>query len=137
MQAIEMVVFFIAAVIIGSLIIMFFTTLDVGGIFGGIRQMIFPEPPGPTDVVKVSFIKFHEFVYDCWQRCEFGQTFLKCGTVYVKDGTVLSSEELQGIFQKYNFCLDCNVEVKSGTGEIALPAVVRVECGGGRIVLSS
>jgi len=137
MQAIEMVVFFIAAVIIGSLIIMFFTTLDVGGIFGGIRQMIFPEPPGPTDVVKVSFIKFHEFVYDCWQRCEFGQTFLKCGTVYVKDGTVLSSEELQGIFQKYNFCLDCNVEVKSGTGEIALPAVVRVECGDGKIVLSS
>ena len=133
MQAIELVVFFLAAIMIGSLMIIFISGLEPGELFEGIKKMIFPQEYRPDELAKIPFAKFHEYVYQCWQKCETGETFLKCGTVYITDGTSLSSAGLLATFQKYNFCLDCNVDVPN---EITLPAVVQVECQQKKIVVT-
>ena len=131
MQAVEIVIFFMISIIVGSLIILFITGLDAGGIFDGVHKMIFPQD-FDQNYTKVSRAKFNDYVYSCWQKCEYGEIFLNCGTVYITDGTELSSESLKEGFQKYNFCTDCNVEVPN---EIALPAVVQVSCEENKIIV--
>jgi hypothetical protein len=125
LQAIEMVVFLVAAIMIGSLIILFVTNLDAGKIFESIKKMLFPETGPRENITRLPLSRFFEFIFNCWQECEVGESFLKCGTVYITDGNSLNDANLQATFQKYNFCLDCNVSVE---GNIELPAVVQVDC---------
>lgn len=139
MQAVEIAIFLIASIMIGSLFILFVTNLDPGKIFSDIKGMIFPEPfKDQNALLKVSLARFHDLVYNCWQKCEVGETFLNCGTVYITDGTALDSNSLLKTFRKYNFCLDCNVKVVGENGEekpISLPAVVDVNCSQNQIVI--
>jgi hypothetical protein len=135
MQAIEMVVFMIASIVIGGLILLFIGSIDPGQIYATVERLVFPQPLDVNAMLTVTKTGFAGKMGACWQECAFGAKDLKCGAFYITTEGLLPEEKkldsasLQAIFSKFNYCTDCVVSVEKEP--IILPAVVRLECEAG------
>ncbi len=141
MQAIEMMVFFIASVIIASLILLFIGSINPDELYGTIEDLVFPQQIDVNTMTTTTKLGFAGKIGACWEQCAFGGKNLNCGTFYITDEVLaeeensLDSESLQAIFEKYNYCTNCDILIESG--KIDLPAVVGLECKNGQIVVES
>ena len=131
MQAVEMIVFFLATVVIAGMVLLFMGHMDVNAIYENVNSLFFPKPFDVNALNKVSLEGFPGLLGECWQQCELGKEPMDCGSIHVNispDGTVteLTKGYIEGIFGKYSYCTGCNVAVSPES--IALPAVVNVNC---------
>lgn len=140
MQAIETMVFFSAAVIVGVIFLGFLTNWNYGAIFEGMKNLLMPGPASDAGakLQKVQLPGFATFAYSCWKSCDFGNFAKDCGAVYVEasaEYSKLNSVSLLGMMKKLNFCdTDCgDFRVK----ETALPSVVTVKCEKSALVVGS
>ncbi len=136
MQAIEMVVFMIASIVIGGLILLFIGGIDPGQLYATVERLVFPQPLDVNAMLTVTKTGFAGKMGACWRECAFGAKNLKCGAFYITTEGLqdpaeknLDSNSLQYIFRKFNYCTDCVVSVEEEP--IMLPAVVRLECEAG------
>lgn len=135
MQAIEMIVFFVAAIAISSMILLFIGNLKPEEIYGTIEKMIFPKPIDANSMMQAKKAEFVGKIGACWQQCGFGARNLNCGTFYItadglgEDEKQLTKDYLKEMFEKYNYCNDCNAVIEGNAGDsIDLPAIVLLEC---------
>ncbi|MDO8624876.1 MAG: hypothetical protein Q7R47_02240 [Candidatus Diapherotrites archaeon] len=136
MQAIEMVVFFFSAVVIGGMMIAFFANIDPNELYTAIAKIVFPERAvDSTALNRETLISFVGKIQQCWEKCEFGNADANCGTYYITqpDGD-LNQTYLDEVFAKYNYCADCNIDLET---PIPLPAVVNMSCTASKIQIRS
>ena len=141
MQSVEMIVFFIASIIVASLILLFIGGINPDEIYGTIEALVFPQSIDANTMTTTTKMEFAGKIGACWEQCAFGANNLNCGTFYVTDEGLaeeektLSSESMQAIFEKYNYCTGCIIAIEPG--QIDLPAVVGLECRSGQLVVST
>ena len=128
MQAIEVIVFLAASLMIGTLILMFITNFNFSSIAEALRNLLVPQDETASDAKKLEFNKFTVELANCWQKCAYGTMDLNCGVYNVlpSDSNVsLNEAHLEQYFRKYNICETCNIKID---GNIELPAVLAVYC---------
>ncbi len=141
MQAIEMIVFFIASIMVAGLILLFIGGINPDEMYATIQALVFPKQIDPSIMIETTKVGFAGKIGACWEECGFGTKNLNCGTFYITDEDLadtektLDSEFLQAIFQKYNYCTDCTILVQPS--QIQLPAIVGLECQNQQLVVSS
>lgn len=140
MQAIEMMVFFLASVVVASLILLFIGGINPEEIYATVEALVFPKPIDANSMTSTTKIGFVGKMGACWEHCSFGAKNLNCGAFYITDKelqdgeNMLDSQFLQAIFEKYNYCTGCIVSVQPDS--IGLPAIVGLKCENGQLVIS-
>ncbi|MBS3061641.1 MAG: hypothetical protein J4215_03595 [Candidatus Diapherotrites archaeon] len=134
MQAIELVIFLMSAIVVGSLMLMFLGGLKPGEIYDTISSLIFPNrAPDPSQLNRVTLTRFAGELEHCWETCQFGNLDANCGSYYITEPKGdLNKDFLMNLFAKYNYCTDCNIKLDVG---IQIPAVVGLHCEGKQIVV--
>lgn len=132
MQSIEIIVFFVFAILSGFLIISFIVGFD----FTAPQEFLFTMLSGKklqdTNFEKISYSVFLKRAADCWSSCSFGKEDKECGILYVSNdeeksyGRKITLDSLKADFTKFNICELCKVEIIKG--KFTIPSVIRLGC---------
>lgn len=137
METIEIIIYFVFAVMIGALIIGFTLSIDGRQLYDKTKNMLFG-----SDDVKFERIDSDELAmkaYNFWKECGYGQDRMEL-TVYVKDeldgGGKIDREFLFKGLIKYNFCYsiqsnDSNCGYREDvyfTEDIDPPQLIKLMC---------
>lgn len=130
MQTIEVLVFFLFAVIAGMMVLAYIANFDFAALQKSVTCIFLPESckaPGPETVY---YEAFFAKASDCWRSCAYGARDMNCGTYFVKtlevQGRTFDINALKDYFKKNNICEDCNVQIKNPP--LVLPALVGLKC---------
>jgi hypothetical protein len=131
MQVIEVVVFFVFAVLVGMLVISFITGFDFAKLQKMITSIFVPEVKEPKDFKTVTYYAFLKELIDCWRDCAYGAVDLNCGVFFIEAelenyGKELDENALKNYFEKFNVCEDCNIKITNPP--LKVPSVVKLRC---------
>jgi hypothetical protein len=134
MQAIEMIGFLVFTIIVAGLILNFVFGVNYSAIQDSFSQMFIPKE-NYSNLEKLTLTKTVSRLNSCWQQCQFGEIQTDCGNILItendidKQKTTLVRTDFTNLFEKYNFCTDCNFDINgSVTGQIIIPAIARISC---------
>lgn len=112
--------------------LLFFMGINYEGLQDGISRMFFPQDNDLSKFEKVNIYQFAGRINTCWNQCRFGEFDANCGTVLLTsefiDNNKLDSNLFRSVFDKLNYCSDCNLEVSSTLGSEYAPMVVKLRC---------
>ncbi|MCD6478841.1 MAG: hypothetical protein J7L44_03055 [Candidatus Diapherotrites archaeon] len=131
MQVIEVVVFFVFAVLVGMLVISFITGFDFAKLQKTIVSIFVPEVEEPKDFKTVTYYAFLKALADCWRDCAYGAVDLNCGAFFIEAelenyGKELDEDALKSYFEKYNVCEDCKIKIANPP--LKIPSVAKLRC---------
>ncbi|MBN2517747.1 MAG: hypothetical protein JXB14_02800 [Candidatus Altiarchaeota archaeon] len=149
MEAVELIVYISAAIILGVLVLGFLVNFNYESIYNGLKDVFFPsgETELPKDLQQLTVYEFGEYVYKCWKSCGYGEMDKVCGTVLVKESrdengtmiTNLNKETLFKPFLKLNWCdsiqcksCGCGYREDVDMADMVLPHVVELSCDSAR-----
>ncbi|MFH0955250.1 MAG: hypothetical protein V1777_04045 [Candidatus Micrarchaeota archaeon] len=134
MQAIEITILLVVAVVAAGIITLFLFSFD----FAKFQESVFRLLTGEgkeTNLEKIPFPVFLDRLSDCWQTClaqnPADANATDCGAAYLESlpnaSVNLDSAFLLDQFRTVNYCGDCNVVVEPQAG-IGIPAVLSMHC---------
>lgn len=118
MQAIEVVVFLLFAVMVAGMIMIFVFNINFESIYQNVSSILMPKP-NTQYFEEVNIFGLIRRMNDCWKQCSFGDLNMSCGAVYLNTKDLNSEQALNGLwewefnwlFKKYNYCTDCDINV--------------------------
>ena len=131
MQVIEVIVFFVFAVLVGMLVISFIIGFDFVKLQKTVTGIFIPEHAKQTGFKTVTYYAFFNEAANCWRDCAYGARDLNCGVFFIKAGPknygkALDENMFQAYFKKFNICEDCNIKISKPP--LKIPAVVKLRC---------
>lgn len=133
MEAVELVVYLLVAVVVGVMMLQFLTSWDVTTFYDSVRRLMSREQK--LEFQKVDREGFVATTYNFWDSCGFGEVE-KSLSIYVEGTGLLTKAYLFNQTKKLNLC-DSMQSATYGCGrldnvvfraDIPLPHVVRLWC---------
>lgn len=134
METVEMVVYFVVALIIGGLIIIFVSGIDPENLFKSLRSMAFPQKELKYQNIESSELAL--IAYNLWENCGLGMQEASL-TLYVRAGPVINKSMLFGTYKKLNLC-DSIQSINQSCGKredlimnkgfFASPTLIKISC---------
>ena len=140
METVEIIAYFVVAIIIGGLLILFISGINPEDIYKSLREMVFPEKS-----IKYENIDSKELAlaaYNLWDQCGLGIRDMSL-TLYVKSGPQINKSMLFSTYNKLNLCYSIQSKNQScGNREdviindsIMPPALVTLSCTNSTLVI--
>lgn len=112
--------------------LLFFTGMNFKGLQEGVSSLFFPQENDLSKFEKLNIYQFAGRLNTCWNQCRHGEFDLNCGTVLLTsefiDNNKLDSNLFSSVFNKLNYCTDCDVQVAGGLENTYAPRVIRLSC---------
>jgi hypothetical protein len=142
MEVVEIVVYIGIAVLIGGFVLTFLLDWDVQDTYEDVQNIVFQQYDTEVGFKKVDKLGFMAELYTAWQDCGFGM-LNKSVSFYVTEEGELTKEEIFTELKKLNYCrslqseeFECGTREDLEMDDIALPAVIKAECGEEKLTLS-
>ena len=132
MQSIEVIIYFLFAVMIGFLVISFIVGFDFGSIQESLTEILGGPQQDQNKFEKITYYAFLDKVSECWKACNFGKEDRDCALLHIVPaeeqdyGMAVSQATLEADFKKFNICEDCKLSLNPASIEI--PSTVQLGC---------
>ena len=134
METVEMIAFFVVALIVGGFVILFVAGINPNDIFQSLKATVFPEKEIRYEKIESGDLASR--AYNLWERCGLGMKQMSL-TLYVKSGPPINKALLFDEYKKLNLCYSIqSVNESCGSRDdvtiindvITPPAVVTMDC---------
>lgn len=139
MEAVEMIIFLLFAIIAGGLIILFLNSVNFWEIQDNLFQTFVPSRE-ISDFKEVNYLGLLDAIDICWNSCRFGDLNVDCGIVFLNDERLADDEKQSGLSEeffkekvtRFNFCQSCEFSLNN---IIIPPTLVDLKCEEGKVKL--